>query len=137
MSLFYGTYITNVVEDESQYIRTLDVSKGTFGTDLNLANNLWENVIDAIPKDSSSEAMLSCLYYAIDKTMSKIDSQEIGSTGLSAVNFLVLSDEPLFEFEHYFPADASGGDVTGVSDSDSSLRDYKTLLNRCDWFRSW
>ena len=100
--VFYGTYITNVKEDD-KYIKDFDISKASFASALGLVNDsIWPG-INGIPKTESSEAMITCLYFAIDKTMTKIEAdiaeRGIGNTGLNAVNFILLTDEPMFKFD--------------------------------------
>ena len=145
LRVFYGTYITNVQEDESEYIKNFDIAKTTYSDELDLANQIWNNVIKPIPKESSSEAMLTCLYFAIDKVMTTIESQEIGSQTLKAVNFLLLTDEDIFKFEK---TDTSSSE-TKVLVSESSLKDYPKLIGCsnsgtykeeneiCHWLADW
>ena len=42
--------------------------------------------------------MLTCFYFAIDKTMTKIEEDGL-DTNLKSVNFLLLTDESIFKFD--------------------------------------
>ena len=95
--------------------------------------------------------MITCLYFAIGKTMTKIDDEirtkGIGNTGLNAVNFLLLTDENMFKFDKkLYDEQAQKHYITQL---ESSLKGYGLLVGfdssgtydestaRSPWFANW
>lgn len=151
LRIFHGKYIDNI-QEESEYIKDLDISKNSFDTALNLVKDrIWPAVKD-IDKTSGSEGMFTALYFAIDKTMTQIEesisTKGIGNIGLNAVNFLLLTHDYMFRFDE-LEYDASI-DVSYIIPEKSQLRGYRHLIGldistgdydkskaRSPWFANW
>ena len=112
MWLYSGTWLSNI---SSQQLATLSFTSATGQTIFNAVSP----VINSIPKQSSSEAMITCLYCAIIDIHDKmLLENDLGTWTLKSLNFVLCTDESIF--------------------TNDTLKDYNKLkTDDYPWFKNW
>ena len=124
--LYNGTYVSNIAAARLGDV-TIDESKTP-----KQYYKIMDGVIKKVPRRNSSEAMLTCLYYAlcdIHKMVIQKDESENGdiyNRHLRALNFVLLTDESIFTNDTF----QNIGELT--KDDAASLKKHDF-----PWYRNW
>lgn len=136
--IYSGNYLTHT----ERVLGSLSLTKDNVTTseqDKVQQLNSYESIIgliNGIQKQSSSESMITCLYYAIADVVKyffyNADSdknQTIGNTQLKAMNFTLLTDESIFTLDTLKDYKKLVSDSTAPANSNG--RFYSV------WFKQW
>jgi hypothetical protein len=112
--LYNGTFPSNI--GSNNLLGDLDIATATPADIFKPVSDL----IIRVPKRNTSEAMISCMYYALaDIYANVVSKQEIGVGWLKGVNFVVCTDESIF--------------------TSDTLDQYSNVKNKAtfSWFKNW